>query len=359
MGGYLSAMTGLKQRLDDLRTRRPVVDHAVQTQEHYGKVQAGQQAGAVTYFGFLSFFPVLALAVFVVGWVSRVYPDAQEQLASAIDQVIPGLVGSGEGQISLDDVQRFSGLAGVIGLLGVLYTGLGWLDATRTSLQVVFELPARERPSFLAAKLSDLLGLVTIGLVLFVSVIAGGAITGFSGDVLGWLGLGKGFTWLLYLITRLIGWGINTVLFFVLFRLVGQVQVPARALWTASAIGGFLFEILKAISLLLFQLARGNPAFQAFGVALVLVLWINYFARVVLYSAAWAYTSPVARELRQTQFRAAPVQGPQTPALALSGGPGVAQASPDGGRTVPVGSFLAGAGTMVAALGLLKKVGRK
>jgi membrane protein len=352
-------MTGLKQRLDDLRSRRPVVDHALQTQEHYGKVQASQQAGAVTYFGFLSFFPVLALAVFVVGWVSRVYPDAQDQLASAIDQVIPGLVGSETGQISLDDVQRFSGLAGIVGLLGVLYSGLGWLDATRTSLQVVFDVPPRERPSFVTAKLWDLLGLVAIGLVLFVSVIAGGAITGFSGDVLDWLGLDKGLSWLLYVLTRLVGWGINTVLFFVLFRLVGHVQVPARSLWVASAIGGFAFEILKAISLLLFHLARGNPAFQAFGVALVLLLWINYFARVVLYAAAWAYTSPAARELRLTEHHAPPVQGPRTPALAVAGAPGVVQASPDGGRTVPVGSFLAGAGTMVAALGLLKKVGRK
>lgn len=352
-------MTGLKQHLDDLRARWRVVDHAVLTQEHYGKVQAGQQAGAVTYFGFLSFFPVLALAVFVVGWLSKVYPDAQDQLASAIDQVIPGLVGSQEGQISLDDVQRFSGLAGIVGLLGVLYTGLGWLDATRTSLQVVFEVPARERPSFLAAKMWDLLGLFTIGLVLFVSVIVGGTVTGFSGDVLGWLGLGDGLAWLLYVVTRLIGWGFNTVLFFVLFRLVGQVEVPARSLWVASAIGGFAFEVLKAISLLLFHLARGNPAFQAFGVALVLLLWINYFARVVLYTAAWAYTSPAARELRRAELQAAPVQGPQTPALAIAGGPGVAQDSSAGRRSVPVGSFLVGAGTMVAALGLIKKVGHK
>ena len=35
---------------------------------------------------------------------------------------------------------------------------------------------------------------------------------------------------------------------------------------------------------------RGNPAFQAFGVALILLIWINYFSRLVMYSAAWAYT---------------------------------------------------------------------
>lgn len=352
-------MAGLKQRLDDLRARRPLIDHALRTQEHYGTVAAGQQAGAVTYFGFLSFFPILALAVFVVGWLAKVYPNAQANLTKAINQVIPGLVGNGEGQISLSDVQHFSGLAGILGLLGVLYAGLGWLDATRTSLHVVFEVPPRERPNFVVGKLHDLLGLIAIGVVLFLSVIAAGAVTGFSSDLLDWLGLGSGLDWLLQLITRLVGWAINAVLFFVLFRLVGEAQVPVRSRWVGALIGGFVFEVLKSISFLLLGVVRGSPAFQAFGIALILVVWMNYFARVVLYAATWAYTSPAARELQAAAFAAAPVQGPQTPSLAVVGPHGVAQASPDGRRTVPVGSFLAGAGTMVAALGLLKKVGRK
>jgi hypothetical protein len=69
-------MPSPKERLAELRRRRPLIDHAVRTQEHYGEVKAGQQAGAVTYFGFLSFFPILALAFFVVGWVAKVYAGA-------------------------------------------------------------------------------------------------------------------------------------------------------------------------------------------------------------------------------------------------------------------------------------------
>src|SRR5687768_8971989 len=97
--------------------------------EHYGKVKAGQQAGAVTYFAFLSFFPVLALAFFLVGVIAGVYPDARENVTNAIDSVLPGIIGPEENQISLDQVQDFSGLAGVLGLLGVLYAGLGWVSS--------------------------------------------------------------------------------------------------------------------------------------------------------------------------------------------------------------------------------------
>ncbi|GAA1965562.1 inner membrane protein YhjD [Nocardioides panacihumi] len=351
-------MTGPKQRLDDLRARWPVVDHAVRTQEHYGAVEAGQQAGAVTYFGFLSVFPILALAVFAVSWLARIYADAEETLANAINQIMPGLVGPGEGQISVEDVQRFTGLAGILGLIGVLYAGLGWLRATRRSLQVVFGIPPQDRPGFLSANLRDLVGLVAIGTTLFLSVIVASAITGFSADVVDYLGLGGGTAWILDALTRLISWAIDTVLFFLLFRLVGRPPVPDRSLWGAAVLGGAAFEVLKAISVVLLQLVQGNPAFTAFGAALILLVWINYFAKVVLYAAAWAHTSSAARAARAAADVAPPVQGPQTPALSLAG-PGVAQASSEGRRTVPAGSFLAGAATMVAALGLLKKVGRK
>ena len=34
----------------------------------------------MTYFGFLSFFPILAIAFFVIGIVAHVYPDIQPQM---------------------------------------------------------------------------------------------------------------------------------------------------------------------------------------------------------------------------------------------------------------------------------------
>ncbi len=78
-------MSSPQERLEDLRRRRPVVDHVVRMVQHYGSVKGNLQAGAVTYFGFLSFFPILALAFFVVGCVSKVFRDARDVLVTAIN----------------------------------------------------------------------------------------------------------------------------------------------------------------------------------------------------------------------------------------------------------------------------------
>ncbi|GAA5148036.1 inner membrane protein YhjD [Nocardioides marinquilinus] len=307
-------MASFKQRLDGARRKRPALDHVLRMQEHYGQVKANQQAGAVTYFAFLSFFPVLALAFFVVGLVANLYPDANENLTTAIDSVLPGIIGSGENQLSLDDVQEFSGLAGIIGVLGVLYAGLGWVSALREALVVVFETPALEQPSFVKGKLRDLLALAVIGSVLIVAVAVASFVSGFSSEVLDLVGLGSELSWLVKLLAIALGLAANAVLFFALFRLLAEPPAPSRSLWSGAILGAVGFEILKQLSSLLLASTQGQPAFQAFGIALILVVWINYFSRLVMYAAAWAYTSPEARAMRQGD-PAEPVQGPATPDL--------------------------------------------
>lgn len=301
-----------KARVQEVRRRRPLVDHVVRMQEHYGEVKAGQQAGAVTYFGFLSFFPILALAFFVVGWISRVYSDARNDLRDALNGVMPGLIGTEQGQATLGQIEKAAGTVGVIGAVLLLYSGLGWLSALRDALVTVFRTPAKEQPGFVGAKLRDLLLLVLIGVVLLVSVALAGLVGGFSGALLDWAGLDVNLGWVLKLLTVLVGFAANMVLFFLMFRLLGEPDVPRGALWQGAVLGALAFEVLKQLSGLLFRITQGSPAFQAFGIALIVLVWINYFSRVVLYSAAFAYTARSARE-RRGPATGPPVQGPPSP----------------------------------------------
>ncbi len=341
-------MASVKERLAAARARFPVLDHVLRMQEHYGKVKAGQQAGAVTYFAFLSFFPILALAFFVVGIVSNVYPDARDNLVTAIDSVLPGIVGDEEGEISLDSIRSFSGLAGIIGVLGVLYSGLSWISALRDALMTVFETPVRARPSFLVGKLRDLLTLAVIGVVLVLSVAVAGFVSGFSTEILGYLELDESLSWLVKLIALVLGLAANTVLFFSIFALLAEPQPPRRSLWKGALLGAVGFEVLKYVSGLLLASTKEQPAFQAFGIALILVVWINYFSRLLLYAATWAYTTQESRDARAAQAPTEQVHGPATPPVDLPG------AGAEAGRTW-VKPFAAGGAATLALVAVLKK----
>jgi len=98
-----------------------------------------------------------------------------------------------------------SGALGLIGLVGVLYSGLGWLSALRDALITVFELPAREQPNFVMGKVRDLITLAIIGVVLLVAVAFTGLVSGFSGDLLEWAGLGTQLGWLVQVLVVVLG----------------------------------------------------------------------------------------------------------------------------------------------------------
>ena len=302
----------------------------------------------MTYFGFLSVFPVLALAFFVVGWISKVYPDAQDTLVKAINQMFPGMIGNGDSQIQLKDIEDAAGTVGLLGLLGLLYAGLGWLSALRDALVTVFEMPPREQPNFVMGKVRDLITLVLIGFVLLIAVGFTGLVSGFSGDLLSWAGLSSELGWLVEILTIVLGLLANAVLFLSMFRLLAAPAIPWRAMWSGALLGAVGFEILKQASGILIGFTQGNPAFQVFGLALILLVWINYFSRVVLYSAAWAWTHPMARDVRVVA-PADPVQGPPSPSREELG---------DADQKSRKGAFVAGAAIGAAAATTAARLGR-
>ncbi len=296
-------MAPLKERLtakvDDLRARRPLADQTFRTFEHYAGVDGNAQAGAVTFFAFLSFFPILAVAFFVVGYLSKVY-DLQRELARAIDNLLPGIVGDSSGQIPLSTFEEYAGAVGLIGLAGLLYSGLSWLSGMRNALHVMFRRQTSEQPNIVVAKARDVGTLVLLGAVLLFSVSLTGALSWVTRGILemaqlegSWLAVG-----LLWLVTSLLGIAATTVLLVAMVRLLARPQVASRALTQGALVGAVGFEALKLVANFLMAQTRAQPAFQAFGVALILLVWINYFSRLVMLSAAWAHTHPLSERLR-------------------------------------------------------------
>jgi membrane protein len=300
-------MPSLKERASAraraLRERRPVLDHWLRTFEYYVDRNGNAHAAAVAFFGFLSFIPLLALAFFVIGYLSKVAPEARGELVDAIDAIFPGLIGPGPNQISLTTFEVYAGTSVSIGLAGLLYTGLAWVSAMRRALGEMLSMPAEDRLGFVPGKARDLGMLVVLGVVLVLSVSLSGAMTWFSELIFQGVGVDDFLLAgvLLWLITHGLAVLATTVLFMTMFALVPQPPIPRRAMWQGALIGALGFEVLKSVAGLLISMTAQRPAFQAFGVALIVVVWINYFSRLVMLSAAWAWTGPVASEVRRIE----------------------------------------------------------
>ena len=346
----MSLVSAAKQRLADVRDDHPLVDHLLRAVEHYGDVKGSALAASVTYFAFLSFFPILALAFAIFGQVAKVYSKAEDTLVDAANSVLPGLVG-GETGVSLDSLQDAAPSIFSVGILLTLYSGLGWLSGMRQALVSVFEEPPREQPGFVPGKLRDVLALLVLGTVLVLSVAVSGVATKLLGPILDALHLGPVAGALLAVLALVLGLAANAVLFFAFFRLLVDPEIPSRSLWSGALLGAVAFELLKQLSTFLLRSTANSEAFQAFGIALILVVWINYFSRVVVLAAAWAQTSPEARAIRDARVAAdLAVEGPRIDLAAAA-----AAVDPSGASSSGRAAFAAGAASMLGLVALVRR----
>src|SRR3954465_3373703 len=97
-----------------LRKHRPFVDHMIRAWSRYQADGGDRPAASVTYFGFLSFFPLIALAFSIAGFVVDAYPAAERELAEQINSFLPGL----SDKLDVTTIGNAKVATGIIGLAG-------------------------------------------------------------------------------------------------------------------------------------------------------------------------------------------------------------------------------------------------
>jgi len=296
----VKAVDAVKGRLRGLRARKPWFDHAVRAYDRNSEVLGGQLAAAVTYFGFLSFFPLLALAFAMVGYVSSVYPDAQDGVTRAVESAFPSLVGSGEGQINIQDVIDAKAGAGIAGLLGLLYAGLGWLDALRDGLRRVFGTDDLDI-SLIKKKLVDILVMVLLGVSLLLSLVVSSLATAATTYVLDLVGLEESFvaTALLKVLSVALAVLVDVVIFAILLSRLSGAKLPWRQVRSGAVLAAVGFEVLKLLGTFLIGRTTANPLYATFGVVVGLLVWINLVSKLTIFAGAWTATQPYSLEPAQ------------------------------------------------------------
>jgi membrane protein len=293
----MKVLDQVRERLRTARARRPALDHAVRAYDRHSEVLGGQVAGAITYFGFLSFFPLLALAFAAVGYVSVWYPEAQNEITKAVEGAFPSLVGSGPNQINIQDVVAAKAGAGILGLLGLLYAGLGWLDALRDGLRRVFGTLDEPLP-FLKKKLVDLVVLLLLGVALLASLVVSSLATSATEYVLDLVGLQDSVVAvvLLKVLAVAVALLVDTVLIAILLSRLSGARLSWRQVRSGALLAAVGFEVLKLLGTFLIAKTTENPMYATFGVVVGLLVWINFVSRLLIYAAAWTATQPYSLE---------------------------------------------------------------
>lgn len=274
--------------LERQREKYPWLDHLVRAGERYTENHGDHYAAAITYFSILALVPLLMVAFAVAGFVLRGNPDLVDQLREGITSAVPGDLGQTLDGV-VDTAINRAGAIGLIGLIGALYSGIGWMSNLREALTEQWG-QRDEAPPMIKRLAFDLLALVGLGLALVLS-FAIASVTGSLGrTLLGLVGLGE-VGWaivLLNVVGFLVGLLGNWLVFLWVIARLPREPVTFASAAKAALIGAVGFAILQRVMVVYLGTIGQSPAGAAFGSILGLLIFIFFTSRFLLFVTAWA-----------------------------------------------------------------------
>ena len=240
----------------------------------YGDDQGGRQAALITYYGFLSVFPLLLLGVAVLSRVLADHSDLRERLIAAI--VPEALRPTVEHSLA---TLPTSAVPFVVGLIGLLFSGTGVVFSAYQTLNNVAAVRYRFRAGFV----SRYVRVFVVLAVLMLGALVTGALTVVATALPGQPGVQRAAAVL----------GSALVVFVVLLlgaKLLLARHAPLWALWPGAVLGAVAVTVvLNAGAPLLARLvAKAGPVYGSFATV------AGMFALLYLVGQALVYAAEVA-----------------------------------------------------------------
>lgn len=239
--------------------------------------RAPRLAAMVTYYAFASLFPLILLFVAIIGFALDGDPTLRHELTKTVADALPGL-----GPKLTTSITGFSGsgVALVVGVIGVLYGALGATTAAQSAFNEIYGIPRFEQPDPLRSRLRALGLLFLLGLFILVSTGVTAIVStanGLSVRFGPWAAVGGyGLTFVL-----------NTLLFTLAYQLLTGLGLKFRNVVTGGVIAGGAWELLQTLGsrYIAHELSRSTALYGTFGVVVAALLWIYLQALVLMVAA--------------------------------------------------------------------------
>ena len=216
--------------LDRLQRRNRAVGLIVAVVYKYIDDQGSYLAALITYYAFVSLFPLLLLLTTGLGVLLAGRPDLQAEVLKSTLSQFP-VIGS--------QLQQPEGLSGgtvavVVGVLGALYGGLGVGQAVQNAMDSVWAVPRDLRRDPFRSRARSLLLLLVLGSAAITSTLLSGIghATGSLG-VFGKIGL------------VVVAMAINAMICLVAFRLTTARDLSYREVLPGALAAAFIWQILQ------------------------------------------------------------------------------------------------------------------
>ncbi|MEL4359370.1 MULTISPECIES: YhjD/YihY/BrkB family envelope integrity protein [unclassified Luteococcus] len=271
--------------------------HLIRANDRFQNRMGNQLAGGITYFSVLTLVPALMFAFSFLGWILTVVRRSWlDQLSQRAIQEV-GAVAGGPQAIHLI-MQALNNWRTVLllGIASAAYSGSGWMGnlrgAVRAQWRPEFDMSPPGR-NWLAERFVNLLYFLALIGALAVSFTIVTLAGNFADQVLVWLDIEQsaGISRTLKFGAMLLTVGLSSLLFWFLFHVLPQYQAPLKDLLKGSFGAGVAMTMLLYGTTQLISWFSRSLSTVVFGNIIIVMLFFNAFARLILFAAAWIATS--------------------------------------------------------------------
>lgn len=255
----------LTERVDAFQRRHPVAGFPIGVLYKFGEDQGPYLAALITYYGFLSLFPLLLLLTSILGFVLDGQPDLQQQILDSTLSQFP-VIGD-----EIADPQGLQGSIGaiIVGGLVALYGALGVAQAVQNTMNVTWSVPRNHRPNPIRARLRSLRLIAVVGIAVVATTILSGAGSNgkaFGADVGGWSPIAVLALSLL----------VNGALFVVAYRIFRPEGVRRRDVIPGAIVAAVIWQLLQIFGAVFVGnvVKNSGATYGVFALVLGLFAWI-------------------------------------------------------------------------------------
>ena len=260
---------GVTSAVDRFQRRHTVLGFPLAVAYKFFDDQGVYLAALITYYGFLSLFPLLLLLASVLGFVLRDDPELQQRILDSTISQFPVIGDQLRGSQSLEG----SGVALIVGALVAIYGALGVGQAMQHALNIAWSVPRNDRPNPLKARGRSVLIVLTGGLAVVatttVSVLAG-ALGAPGGVMTGWASVVVAVAAVLA----------NTVIFAVVFHIGCAIRLRLVEVLPGAVLAAVVWQLMQLFGLAYTAnvVKDSTPTYGVFALVLGLLGWVFFVA---------------------------------------------------------------------------------
>src|SRR5919108_3112502 len=258
----------------------------VEAIQGWSKDNVPRLGASLAYYTLFAVSPILLIAIAIAGAVYG--PDA---VRGQIVNEIGGLIGT-EGAQAIQAILQGAHrnptgtLAVIIGTATLIIAASGAFLELQHALNTIFRVKTDPDKSglkrLILSRLRSFGLVVSIGFLLLVSLLVSAALTALSNRIQRRI---VGGPTLLRILDIVMSLAISTLLFGFIYRMLPDVRLAWRDVWTGAFVTSLLFSVGKFLIGLYLGHSSVASSYGAAGSVVILLVWVYYSAQIILLGA--------------------------------------------------------------------------